>query len=85
VSASSPLVISIDGIRKVDARPRSIIPPHALRGTHASLAMTAGATGDHVDVAAALDHESFTTTECRHSTPARTPSRTRSSSRLCGN
>ena len=40
-----------------------VIPPHGLRGTHASLAMTAGATGDLV--AAALGHESFTTTE-RH-------------------
>ena len=40
-----------------------VVPPHWLRGTHASLAMTAGATGDLV--AAALGHESFTTTE-RH-------------------
>jgi integrase len=40
-----------------------VVPPHGLRGTHASLAMTAGATGDLV--AAALGHESFTTTE-RH-------------------
>jgi len=39
------------------------VSPHGLRGTHASLAMTRGATGDLV--ASALGHELFTTTE-RH-------------------
>jgi integrase len=43
------------------------VPPHGLRGTHASLAMTAGATGDLV--AAALGHESFTTTERYYARP----------------
>jgi integrase len=44
-----------------------IVSPHGLRGTHASLAMTAGATGDLV--AAALGHESFTTTERHYARP----------------
>ena len=44
-----------------------VVPPHGLRGTHASLAMTAGATGDLV--AAALGHESFTTTERHYARP----------------
>jgi integrase len=44
-----------------------IVPPHGLRGTHASLAMTAGATGDLV--AAALGHESFTTTARHYARP----------------
>ena len=44
-----------------------IVPPHGLRGTHASLAMSAGATGDLV--AAALGHESFTTTERHYARP----------------
>jgi integrase len=44
-----------------------VVSPHGLRGTHASLAMTAGATGDLV--AAALGHESFTTTERHYARP----------------
>jgi integrase len=44
-----------------------IIPPHGLRGTHASLAMSAGGTGNLV--AAALGHESFTTTERHYARP----------------
>ena len=44
-----------------------VVPPHGLRGTHASLAMSAGATGDLV--AAALGHESFTTTERHYARP----------------
>ncbi|HVY39533.1 MAG TPA: site-specific integrase [Polyangia bacterium] len=43
------------------------VSPHGLRGTHASLAMTAGATGDLV--ASALGHESFTTTERHYAKP----------------
>jgi integrase len=43
------------------------VSPHGLRGTHASLAMTAGATGDLV--ASALGHESFTTTERHYARP----------------
>jgi len=42
---------------------------HGLRGTHASLAMTAGATG--ALIAAALGHESFTTTERQDARPRR--------------
>jgi integrase len=44
-----------------------VISAHGLRGTHASLAMTAEATGDLV--AAALGHESFTTTERHYARP----------------
>jgi integrase len=44
-----------------------VVPPHGLRGTHASLAMSAGATGDLV--AAALGHESFATTERHYARP----------------
>jgi integrase len=44
-----------------------IVSAHGLRGTHASLAMSAGATGDLV--AAALGHESFTTTERHYARP----------------
>jgi integrase len=40
-----------------------VVPAHGLRGTHATLAVSAGATGNLV--AAALGHESFTTT-ARH-------------------
>lgn len=43
------------------------VSPHGLRGTHASLAMTAGATGDLV--AAALGHESSTTPERHYARP----------------
>ena len=44
-----------------------VVSAHGLRGTHASLAMSAGATGDIV--AAALGHESFTTTERHYARP----------------
>lgn len=44
-----------------------VVPAHGLRGTHATLAVPAGATGDVV--AAALGHESFTTTARHYARP----------------
>lgn len=44
-----------------------VVPAHGLRGTHATLAVAAGATGDVV--AAALGHESFTTTARHYARP----------------
>jgi integrase len=44
-----------------------IIGPHGLRGTHATLAVQAGVTGDAV--AAALGHESFAVTAGHYAKP----------------
>jgi integrase len=44
-----------------------VVPAHGLRGTHATLAVAAGATGEVV--AAALGHESFTTTARHYARP----------------
>jgi integrase len=44
-----------------------VVSPHGLRGTHATLAVQAGVTGDAV--AAALGHESFTVTTAHYAKP----------------
>jgi integrase len=59
------LRFAVRRICRVAATP--VIGPHGLRGTHATLAVQAGVTGDAV--AAALGHESFAITASHYAKP----------------